>query len=194
MTSPLAAIVEGHGEVESLPILVRRISTELVCASQLNLQKTNIFRINKSKIVRPGEIEKAVKAASIKLGQKGSIIVLLDADSDDPDTLLGELSTRAKTAAPHINVEVIIAVREYESWIIHSISSLAGKRGLPTEITTPAHPEAIRGAKEWISNLMNNSRYSETIDCPALSAQMDLNLCLNSESFTKLYTILSRIV
>lgn len=140
--------------------------------------------------MRDGELEKAVTAASIKLGGSGNIIVLIDSD-DDPLLLESSLNIRAKAAAPHLNVEVILAVREFESWIIHSISSLAGKKGLPDDIFPPENPDAIRGAKEWISDRMIGFSYSETVDCASFTASMNLDLCMQSTSFNKFCQVIA---
>lgn len=179
-------IVEGHGDVESLPILIRRISSELDNSKYREILRNNVIRISRSRLLRNGEVERAVQAASIKLNNTGDVLIVLDSDDDDPETLENSLNTRAKAAAPHLNVSAVVAVREYEAWLIHSIESLRGKRGLPTDISPPQNPDSIRGAKEWISKRMVGQTYSEIADCAALTAQMDLNLALNSDSFKKL--------
>lgn len=188
----VVAVVEGHGEVESLPILIRRVCIERRLPVVHSLSHRSIFRIPRSKLVRAGEIEKAVAAAAIKLGGPGNILVLIDSDDDDPVSLENYLNGRAKAAAPHLNVEVVLAVREFESWIIHSISSLAGRKGLPENIMPPENPDAIRGAKEWISERMVGFSYSETVDCAAFTASMDLNLCMKSTSFSRFCEVVSR--
>lgn len=181
----IIAIVEGHGEVESLPILVRRVSSELHGTTK-SLPQSNMMRLPRSKLLRDDGIENAVKAASIKLGNLGDILILLDSDDDAPEELEAHINFRAKSVAPHMNVNGIVAVREYEAWIIHSVESLRGKRGLPNDISPPDNPDIIRGAKEWLSSRMEGHTYSETADCAAFTAQMDLIMAMNSASFKKL--------
>lgn len=61
-------------------------------------------------------------------------------------------------------------------------------RGLNDDIDSPEDPEAIRNAKGWLSNRMEDSRtYSETTDQPALAARFDLEQARQADSFDKCY-------
>lgn len=182
-------IVEGHSEVESIPILFRRIHSEFEPKRYFSILQNNIIRIPRSTLMREGEIERAVTAASIRLDREGNILVIIDADNDEPIALEQMLNLKAKAAVPHLNVEVVVAVREYESWIIYSISSVVGRRGFANEIVLPFNIENISGAKEWLSRHMIGKTYSETQDCPAISAIMDLALCKNSVSFKRFFDV-----
>jgi hypothetical protein len=84
---------------------------------------------------------------------------------------------------------------ELEAWFIGSISSLRGQFGIPGKIKRPKNPESIRGAKEFLSNLMNES-YAETFHQPKMASSFDLDVCLaNCRSFRKLCSdITSKIV
>jgi hypothetical protein len=64
-----------------------------------------------------------------------------------------------------------------ENWFLAGAESLRGERDLPDDLTAPADPEVVRGAKEWIATRMPaGRRYSETVDQPALTRSLDLAL------------------
>jgi len=56
------------------------------------------------------------------------------------------------------------------------------------DLSAPAAPEEIRGAKEWLSNQMPPTRgYSSTTDQPALAAVVDIESARRADSFDKFY-------
>ena len=61
----LISIVEGHGEVAALPILLRRLWQELVPV--LDLRVAPPIRISRKKLVKANELEKAVDFAAARL-------------------------------------------------------------------------------------------------------------------------------
>ncbi len=169
----LIPIVEGHGEVEALPVLLRRI---LQCTNssggQIIVGKP--IRQDRHKIVKIGELERAIQLAELK--RCDAILVVLDADDDCPAKLGPELLARARQARPDIPVWVVIAKSEFETWFIGGIESLRGVRGIASDALPPEKPETIRGAKEWLSQRMPTARsYLEVDDQPALAARFDLD-------------------
>ena len=104
--------------------------------------------------------------------------------------LASGIAARAKTVIPHCAVSVVCANREFEAWFLASAESLSGRRGLlVAEGESPSDPDAIRGAKEWLSGRIANGRYRETTDQPAFSALIDLEVARRrSRSFRKLCT------
>src|SRR5688572_3545348 len=95
-----AFIIEGHGEAEALPLLVRRICSEIL--DFFAFETTRPVRVPRSKLVRPGEFERAVKLAVSAVEGNGAVLVVLDADEDAPCVLGPLLKNRAVTIAqPH---------------------------------------------------------------------------------------------
>jgi hypothetical protein len=75
-----------------------------------------------------------------------------------------------------------------EAWFLASAESLRNQRGLAADLTAPAEPEAVQGAKEWLTAHMVGSRhYVETLDQPALAGVFDLMLARRAASFDKLF-------
>lgn len=185
-------MVEGHAEVAAAPHLVRRIGEAL---SEPIVPATPApVRIPKSKLLRPGELERAVRLAALNAGGCGVVMVLLDSDDDCPATLGPELYARAVTAAgADVPVAVVLAKCEFETWFIAAVESLRGIRGLPNDVQRPAVPEDIRGAKEWLGRLMADS-YAPTLDQVALADEMDLDAARTADSFDKFWRETERLL
>jgi hypothetical protein len=190
----VASIVEGHGEVEAVPVLVRRIAG--VVAPGVAVVTPRPVRLKKGKLNRPGELERAVRLAAERVSRLGGVLVLFDADEDCPAQVAPTLHGRCVSARSDVPVSVVLAKREFEAWFVAAAESLAGQRDLPHDLSAPDEPESIRGAKEWLSSHMPAGRaYSPTIDQPALAATFDLASTRHtSPSFDKLYRELERLL
>jgi hypothetical protein len=189
----IAAIVEGHGECEAVPILIRRIAHSLDPA--LSLEIDPVIRVPASRLIKQGEIERTVEYAARKItGQRG-ILVLLDCDDGCPAESGPDLLHRAKVARPDLPVSVVLAKREYEAWFLAAAESLRGARGLATDIVRPEQPEEIRAAKEWLTERMSPGRsYSESSDQSALTAVFDMAAARSADSFDKCHREVERLL
>jgi hypothetical protein len=185
-TLRIVCIVEGHGEVSAVPALIRRIASEL---HFYTLDIPTPIRTAREKLLKDGELERAVDFAARKAGAVGAVFVLIDAHGDCPRDRGPELLKRARTARSDVPISVVLAKQEYEAWFIAAAESIRGKRGLADNLQAPADAEAIQGAKEWLEKKMSAGRkYSETLDQPALSSVFDLGMARSrSGSFDKLY-------
>jgi hypothetical protein len=181
----IACIVEGDGEVEALPILIRRIAERMDPSLAIHVRRPS--RFPRSQLVRAGGVERAVELAARQVGRQGGILVLIDSDDDCPAELGPQLLDRARKTRSDLPIGLVLAKREFEGWFLASAESLRRKRGLPANLTPPPDPESVRGAKEWITRHMTRGRkYSETIDQPALTAVFDLDqAAVRSDSFEK---------
>jgi len=181
----IATIVEGDGEVEAFPILLRRICEWLSPGVYCNVLQP--IRVRRDRFLnREEEFRRMLELAALKTGDDGWIVVLLDADDDCPSELGSKILERAKQVVPHKYVSVVLPNREYEAWFLASAISLDSCRGFSFP-DIPTAPEAIRGAKEWLSERNPGGRYREVTDQPAFSARMNLQLAFdNSRSFRKL--------
>jgi hypothetical protein len=189
----IASIVEGHGECEAVPILVRRIAQSLDPA--LLPVVSPVLRVPASRLVRSGEIERAIELAARKNSGKGGILVLLDCDDGCPAHEGPALLQRAVKARSDLPVSVVLARREFEAWFLAAAESLRGQRGLPADLAGPPDPEAIRGAKEWLEARMPPGRsYSESSDQPALAAIFDMKAARRAGSFDKCHREVIRLL
>ena len=132
-------------------------------------------------------MERYVSLAATRVENGGRILVLLDANGDCPAELGPILLGRARAVGRGRRIEAVVANCEYESWFLAAAESIAGTRGVLPEITGPAEPESIRGAKEWLDNRMRGS-YRPTADQAALTAGFDMAAARRrSESFDKMW-------
>jgi hypothetical protein len=184
----LGAIVEGHGEAKALPILLHRIARQW--DAQVTLVVGHVSRVPSSSLKRAGYLEAEIENVVRKLGRNSGILVLLDCDGDSecPKFDGPAWLERARRARPDVSIGLALAYKEYEAWFIASAESLRGHCGLPENLTAPADPEAIKGAKGWLSRHMPPNRpYAETVDQPALTRLFDLDSARKAPSFDKCY-------
>ncbi|MGO9255615.1 MAG: DUF4276 family protein [Bryobacteraceae bacterium] len=189
----IASLVEGDGEVEALPILLRRVVQEIDPLIAPVIPRP--FRHPSGSILRVGGLERAINAVA-ELHPDHSILVLVDCDDDCPKTLGPVLARRAREARPDLFISVVLAHREYESWFLAAAESLAGKRNLDPNLAAPENPEDIRDAKGWLSrHIQGTGRYSPTQDQTALSHWVDFGRARSrSRSFGKFWKEIEAIV
>lgn len=191
----LAAIVEGHGECDAVPILVRRIAQKIDPGFVPKVFPP--LRIPASRLMKEGEMERSIELAARKLQGQGGILVVLDCDWDSgcPARDGPVLLKRAVNARRDLPISVILAKKEFEAWFLASAESLRGKQGLPDNLESPPYPEDIRGAKEWLSDKMAlGQSYAETTDQPAFAAMFDMALARRADSFDKCYREVENIL
>jgi hypothetical protein len=188
MTIPIISIVEGHGEVEAVPLLLRRLGLNI--RPHYWVDAPYPIRVPRDKLLKSGQLERYFQFAAAQ-AVRGGVLILVDAE--DPDSgcpaMLGPgVHSRTSAVRNDIPTLVVIAKNEYEAWFLAAAESLRGERGLRSDIEPPIDPEAIRGAKEWIQDRMGEGhRYSETVDQPALTALFDLQAARRSASFDRFY-------
>jgi hypothetical protein len=189
----LSPIVEGHGEMQAVPVLLRRI--QQVVRPDLALNVLRPWRIGRYKLIRDGEIERAVELVARRTLPPRAILILVDAEDDAPCILGPGLLHRATAARPDVPVSVVLARHEFESWFLAAMESLSGTRGLRPHLTTVDEPEAIRDAKGFLTDRMEGSRaYSPVLDQPALTAAFDMELARKrSDSFDKCWREVVRL-
>jgi len=143
MSRAVATIVEGHAEVESVPLLLRRIFAQLGVS---DIRVARPFRIKRNRVVKDGELERAISQTIRDRDGVAGIMVLIDSDDDCPAELGVQLLDRAKQTT-QMPVSVVLANREFECWLLGSKESLRGINGIVENATAPLNPENIRGSK-----------------------------------------------
>jgi hypothetical protein len=196
MTPPLvASIVEGHGEEEALPKLLYNI----VLAVQPALYPIVLppHRVPRDSLLNvSGALEDYAVKAVTGAGPTARLLVLIDADDDDPTELEARLLQRVPQHIPATRVSVCVAVREYESWFIASLETIAPLAGIANNTRVPESIEAIRGAKEWLSMRMPRGQtYKPTLHQAEFSSALDIGLArLRSQSFDRLCAEVQRLL
>lgn len=191
----IACVVEGDGEVVALPILIRRIAARVDPGLYVEVPRPVL--IKRTRLGSQfGDLERAIELAVRQARPPAALLVLLDAEEDDPQTLLPELLRRAQGCRSDLPNAVVLARREYEAWFLAAAESLRGQRGLAENLAPPADPEVISDAKGWLRDHMpGNRKYSETADQPALTALFDLDQARgHSPSFDTCYREIERLM
>ena len=164
-------IVEGHGEVEAAPVLLRRLLTE---AAEYEVGVSRPIRRKRSELIQQSTLSVSIRLAMMQ-PNCGAILVLLDSDDDCPRDLAPRLQGLAANAAGNVPCQVVLAHREYEAWFLAAIESLRGARGIRDDAVSHPRPESPRDAKGWIQQCMRGNRcYMETSDQAPLSDRFDL--------------------
>jgi hypothetical protein len=197
----LGVVVEGHGEVETIGILMRRIADEFY-HGMVHFDVPRPVRRPRSKLVRrrngavffdDKELFRAVELAAKNSSQKGAILLMVDADDDLPCAIAPELLRRMRSTHSHLQHSVVLPTIEFEAWYLAAAGSLAGVNGMPENVEEPFEPETIRAAKAWLAGRMQRP-YSETIDQPKFASRFDLVRARRCSSFDKLCRDIDGIV
>ncbi len=191
----VAPIVEGHGEVQSVRILLQRIWHEMLNGEHVEVLKP--IRQPRSRLIQREHLTRAVNLAARKLlndprpGYQEMVLILLDGNDGPVCTLGPQLFKWAAAARPDVDVVCVPANKEYETWFVAAAGSLAADLGLTPDTQLPDRPEESRQGKLWIQSHVPS--YQETVDQARLTAHMDLNEARErSPSFDKLYRELQR--
>lgn len=176
-------IVEGHGEVSAVPVLLSRLCDE---AKAFSVEIGRPIRRNLSDLMKKDGVQKAVMLA-LKQENCSAILIIFDSEDFCPKELAPEILSWAREAVYGTPCEIVLAYREYETWFLASIESLRGKYGIPRDAVPLPNPESRRGAKEAIEEYMPRGySYDETVDQPKFSAVFDMKLAYSrSRSFRK---------
>lgn len=182
----IVPVVEGDGECDAVPVLIRRIALDIDPGFVPTILRP--LRVPAAKLKKPEELDRTIQLAALKLRGAGGIFILVDCDDGCPAIEGPELLERARRVCPNMMISVVLAKKEYEAWFIAASESLRNKRSLPDTLSSPSAPEEIRGAKEWLSRQMPRGKcYSETSDQAALTAVFDMDAARNADSFDKCY-------
>lgn len=185
----LAAIVEGHGEVQAVPVLLRRIGREFY---GVELRCLKPHRVPRGKMTKPDELARALRLQAARSEPRGAVVVLLDADDDDPIELTAQLQAVADdTGTPAC---VVVAVREFEAWFLAGIESLRVHKSMRDDAEYASDPEARRDCKRALQDLMVEP-YGEIRHQVAFAAILDLQAtATRSESFQRLIATVGALV
>jgi hypothetical protein len=182
----LASVVEGHGEVEALPALIRRIAETVGFSG--NLQINPPIRVKSGSFINDLDyFRKYVALAAGKAAARdGILLILLDCEDDCPAILGPKLLQQAQAVRTNVDIFVALAYREFETWFITAAPSLRGRRGMPHDLETPRDVEKIRDAKGWLDGRMKGS-YDPLIHQLEFTREFDIMLARSNQSFDRLY-------
>ena len=164
-------IVEGHGEVAAVPVLLRRFVHD---AEAWKVGVGKPIRRSRGQLVQQAQLQQAVSLALRQPGC-GAVLIMFDGDDDCPAELGPTVHRWATATAGRVPCEVVLPHREYEAWFLAAIESLRGVHGVRSDARLHPDPEAPRGAKEALEARMHSDKsYLERTHQPAFSAQFSM--------------------
>ncbi len=177
----IISIVEGHGEVEALPLLIRLIFEQNPSFGSVDVLKP--IRHRRDQLIKDNSAQliKATQLSILKLQQASPtsdfnwILVLIDAEDD----CVAKVSrTLRQTIADHpaiaAQTKVVIAERCFESWFAASATSMLSVIGLSEEAAKAVQSDSKIHGKGWLKKYVTH--YRETVDQPRLTASMDTTI------------------
>lgn len=175
----LGLIVEGDGDVEAMPILLRSIFHSLEC-----------FNVQFEPPVRLGEFNNLIRGKKfgpflqmlLNDDDIDGIIVSCDLDDGCPiearDALIDFIVQKNHNIEKPVSV--VLFNREFEALFLSQIDILMRKKGLSANDDDTADAIArchlIRGAKEHLRKFIREPSYKESRDQGSLAALLEVDL------------------
>lgn len=190
----IGCIVEGQGDEEAVPELIRRLAQR--SHPYVRVDCRAVQRVKRQKLVKPGELERSVEVLARKLTLPRGVLILVDSDREPPGCEAPKLLQRAKSARPDLEAGVVLAHYEFETWFLAAADSLRGLHGFNPPVAVIVDPEAIRGAKERLNRYMPaNNPYGEVKHQKEFTKRFDLNAARrHSRSFDKCVREVERLL
>lgn len=182
----LGVVVEGHGEVAALPILLRSVLANL---GRYDVTILKPIRQKRDRLASASfqDLERGIALAV--LNGADAVLVVCDSDSACAATLGPSMNARA-LANSAVPVSVVLAVAEFESWLLAAVESLKNHQLVRGDASFLDDPDEVNNPKAYLERriLVDGSHYSETVDQPSLTAALDVGLARSrSRSFDKLW-------
>jgi len=174
MSVEIAPIVEGHGDVAALPVLLRAIEPLLIVRRPVRFPRT--------RLLDEGHLERAARIAASNIVHHGVVLLVVDADDDCAAELSVWFAEKLRNRLPDVASRVVLAVHEFEAWIVGGDDAY----GVTDADSAGRLKERIRE---------RHGVYSETADQARLIARADLELLQErSRSFRKLRKVVAELL
>jgi hypothetical protein len=194
----IVPLVEGDGDVMAVPLLLRDALARLQRWDFEIARPRNAH--GRGNLTKQDGIERFVRLC-LKEPERDAILILIDADADCAATIGLDLAIRVRAVRSTVPIVIVLAKREYETWFVASIQTIAGKQlagrpGITAEAIPPEEPEAVPNPKAWLSQRMPPGRaYKETEDQAPMTSSLDFQIVANScRSFRRLLNAVQQLV
>lgn len=169
----LVVIVEGHGEIQAAPILIRNILHHHQYYGPLEI-------LPQRRKGMPGAVRDFENNFNIALKEADAVLLLLDFDCKECDCVAAASARfyeQAQGMRADMPFKVAFMVKEFESlFLANPEATRKVLSNIPADLPFPADPESVRDAKGWLSKAMPSGyAYKETVDQAKLTAALDLD-------------------
>lgn len=179
----IGLVVEGAGDAEAVPLLLRRHLHEIGIFDDLLGSPVRCNGIGNA--TTPSGIEGFIAVAAARPGCQ-AIMVVLDGEGSPVNTVGPKLLTRCLKVAGHLPIAICLADRSYEDWLYASCETL--------EIGIDNYKPQTRG-QGVIVEALKPAKYVKPTWQPRLTARMDIALARGrSESLNRALEKLETIV
>jgi hypothetical protein len=187
----IVPIVEGHGEIDAVPLLLRKILGQRQWWDWSVALPKRVGNLGNLKKRLDDFIQYAQKEKDC-----GAILILLDLDDGCPADEARALAARVRQLPLRCPVAIVLAHREYEAWFLASLDTIAGSHDLPADLTFEGDVERIRGVKEWLTaQKPAGQAYKPAVEQTSFTSLIDLDLARQrSRSFRRLCHALEELV
>ncbi len=195
MDKKLRIIVGGHSEKESIPVFLRN---RYFADNNCYIEILPVLRTTEGRLKHLDKLCNEIDIA-IRYYGPGPVLVLFDADDKIcPKKYMDDARDELKVRFPNIDIFIVIAKWETETWFIPAIESLRGVRGIPDEARPPENLSELESinSKSWIERCMGG-KYKETQDQPAFMDAFDYKAvaeCEHARSFHHFLKALDEII
>ena len=190
----IVPISEGHGEISAFPILINRILEAQGLADGINVEDPINEPKGKGDVVK--RLESYAQLALDSTDDDARILVLVDQDYKDCARVLGpDLQNRLESVPGNTKCAAVVAVLEYENWLIADTAALERDPMFRNNITPVEDPEAVQNAKSWLSSHRSDGfDYRPTADQARLTELVNLDTVRERcRSFRKLWCEVERL-
>jgi len=194
----LVCVIEGHGELEAVPVLCNRVMRSLLQVDDWFVDEEPV-RQPRSKLVdqsapsprrgvHPLGMNRALALAAARTPTPAGILVLRDADDDCPAAWGPAVPLTVERGGASVGVHAVMASREFESWLLWGFP--AGDR----DRVKASDPErSPRDAKKALQRLV--AGYTPTTHQLAETRRMNLAAAwAASDSFDKLVRSVAALI
>ncbi len=187
----LVPIVEGDGEIDAVPVLLRNILARIERWEWQVGRPRRVGGLGKLRKDLPNLLQRLVADPPCD-----AILVLNDCDDGCPVEEARMLAQIARSVALPCPVAITLACREYEAWFLASLSTIAGNYNLPEGLVYPGDVEGRRDVKGWLSDQMPpGTIYKETFHQVRMTNLLDIEEALaRSRSFQRLCHAVEELV
>lgn len=191
----LHLLVEGEGDIKAAPILLRRLLQEQYGRYDWQVDPKHTMKVWGLAKLR-NRLSDYIEHLRNKPSCHGAMI-LLDLEDQLPCEEAPALAEEIAILKPlPFPIVVVFACREYESWFLAGLTSIAlGSSHFPDGLTYPNDPEAKRGAKEELDKQMPPLlKYKEVLHQAEFSKLLSFEEARRAPSFRRLERALGELL